>query len=139
MQITREADYAIRCVLHLSQYHGEVKVVDEIARAKSIPRVFLSKILQKLSRAGIVRSYRGVKGGFELAKRPGDISLLDVIEAIDGPVAMNRCAIDRRLCSLSDECVVHPVWVELRKETERRLRKIDFRRLVALQAGVVKG
>jgi Rrf2 family protein len=139
MQITREADYAIRCVLYLSQYYGEVKVVDEIARAKSIPRVFLSKILQKLSRAGIVRSHRGVKGGFELAKRPGDISLLDVIEAIDGPVAMNRCAIDRRLCSLSDECVVHPVWVELRKEIERRLRKIDFGRLVALQARVVKG
>jgi len=130
MQITRQADYAIRCVLYLSQYRGEVKVVDEIARAKSIPRVFLSKILQKLTKAGIVRSYRGVKGGFELARRPRDISLLDVIEAIDGPVALNICAIDKKMCSLSNTCSVHPVWVKLRRELERRLREYNFERLL---------
>jgi len=130
MQITRQADYAIRCVLYLSQCRGEVKVVDEIARAKSIPRVFLSKILQKLTKAGIVRSYRGVKGGFELARRPRDISLLDVIEAIDGPVALNICAIDKKMCSLSNTCSVHPVWVKLRRELERRLREYNFERLL---------
>jgi len=117
-------------VLYLSQYRGEVKVVDEIARAKSIPRVFLSKILQKLTKAGIVRSYRGVKGGFELARRPRDISLLDVIEAIDGPVALNICAIDKKMCSLSNTCSVHPVWVKLRRELERRLREYNFERLL---------
>ncbi len=139
MQITREADYAIRCVLHLSESEGEIVMVNEIAKARKIPRSFLAKILQRLAKAGIIKSFRGVNGGYQLAKSPEKINLLDVIEAIDGPVAMNRCAIDRRMCSLSDECVVHPVWVELRKETERRLRKIDFRRLMVLQVGVVKG
>ncbi|MFN3479616.1 MAG: RrF2 family transcriptional regulator [Thermodesulfovibrionales bacterium] len=107
MQIT-QADYAIQCVLYLSQ-HPEVKVVDDIARAKSIPKVFLAKILQKLSKAGIVRSYRGVKDGFKLAKSRNS-SLLDVIEAIDGPVAMNIGAIDKKICNLSNACSVHPVW-----------------------------
>lgn len=128
--MTRQTDYAIRCLLYLSQHPNEVKVVDEIARAKSIPKVFLAKILQKLSRAGIVRSYRGVKGGYELAKKPRNISLLDVIESIEGPVALNICAIDKKLCSLSNTCSVHPVWVKLREETEKRLRKYSFERLL---------
>lgn len=130
MQITRQTDYAIRCVLYLAEHPDEVKVVDEIARSKSIPKVFLAKILQKLSKAGIVRSYRGVKGGFELAKRPKDITLLDVIEAIEGPVAMNICAIDKRLCNRSNQCSVHPVWVKLRQDTERKLRKYSIDRLI---------
>lgn len=130
MQMTRQIDYAIRCLLYLSQHPNEVKVVDEIARAKSIPKVFLAKILQKLSRAGIVRSYRGVKGGYELTKKPRNISLLDVIKAIEGPVAMNICAIDKKLCNLSNTCSVHPVWVKLREDTERKLRAYSFERLL---------
>lgn len=130
MQIIRQTDYAIRCVLYLAEHPNEVKVVNEIARSKSIPKVFLAKILQKLSKAGIVRSYKGVKGGFELAKRPKDITLLDVIEAIEGPVAMNICAIDKRLCNMSNQCSVHPVWVQLRQDTERKLRKYSIDRLI---------
>ncbi len=133
MQITREADYAIRCVLYLSEPQGEVIMVDKIAKAKKIPKSFLAKILQKLTKAGIVKSFRGVKGGFQLTVKPQKISLLDVIEAIDGPVAMNRCAIDKRMCSLSNECSVHPVWVELRKEVEARLRKTDFKKLLTVK------
>lgn len=130
MQITRQTDYAIRCVLYLAEHPDEVKVVDEIAKAKSIPKVFLAKILQKLSKAGIVRSYRGVKGGFELARRPKQISLLDIIEAIEGPVAMNICAIDRRLCNMSNSCSVHPVWVKLRMDTENKLRRYSIDKLI---------
>lgn len=131
MQITREADYAIRCILYLSESRGKVTMVDEIAKSKNIPRSFLAKILQKLAKAGIVRSFRGVKGGFQLAKKPEEVSLLDIINTIDGPVAMNRCTIDKRICRFSNECPVHRVWVELRKEVEDRLRKIDFEKLVA--------
>lgn len=123
MQITRETDYAIRCVLYLAGKRGSVTMVDEISRGKSIPKSFLAKILQKLGKAGIVRSYRGVKGGFELARSPDKISLLDLIEAIQGPVAMNACALDESVCSLSGSCSVHPVWIEVRREVESLLRK----------------
>ncbi|MEW6739929.1 MAG: Rrf2 family transcriptional regulator [Nitrospirota bacterium] len=130
MEITRETDYAIRCVLHLSEAPNDVIMVDEIAKAKSIPKSFLSKILQKLAKANIVKSYRGVKGGFQIAKAPREINLLDVIDAIEGPVAMNRCAVNKKFCSLSSNCTVHPVWVELRKDVEKKLKKIDFARLI---------
>lgn len=130
MQITRETDYAIRCVCYLAGKKNEVTMMDEIARSKTIPKSFLAKILQRLAKAKIVKSYRGVKGGFQLVRKPKEINLLDVIEAIEGPVAMNRCAIDKRMCNLSDTCSVHPVWVELRKMVEKRLRKSNFLSLI---------
>lgn len=133
MEITRETDYAIRCVLHLSESPNDVIMVDEIAKAKSIPKSFLSKILQKLAKANIVKSYRGVKGGFQIAKAPREINLLDVIEAIEGPVAMNRCAVDKKVCSLICNCVVHPIWVDLRKDVEKKLRRTDFAKLIESQ------
>lgn len=133
MEITRETDYAIRCVLHLSEAPNDVIMVDEIAKAKSIPKSFLAKILQKLAKANIVKSYRGVKGGFQIAKDPKEISLLDVIEATEGPVAMNRCAVNGKVCSLSSNCAVHPIWVELRKDVEKNLRKTDFAKLIKSQ------
>ena len=129
MEITRETDYAIRCVLYLSGKEESIIMADEISRAMSIPKSFLAKILQKLTKAGIVKSFRGVKGGFRLAKKPQQISLLDIIEAIEGPTAMNRCALDASFCNFSGTCTVHPVWVELRKIVENYLRKTNFRRL----------
>ncbi len=129
MQITREADYAIRCLLYLSRKQDEITMVDEIAREMLVPKSFLAKILQKLSRTKIVRSYRGVKGGFQLAKGPDKINLLDVIEAIEGPVAMNICAVDKKMCSLSNKCSVHPVWVRLKRDMERQLKQINFQSL----------
>src|SRR5512135_1502464 len=98
MQITRETDYAIRCVYYLAGKKSGVTMVDEISKEMNIPKSFLAKILQKLAKASLVKSYRGVKGGFELSRAPEEISLLGVIEAIQGPVAMNICALDSSLC-----------------------------------------
>lgn len=126
MQITRETDYAIRCVHYLAGKEGEVTMVDEIARQIYSPKSFLAKILQKLARANIVKSYRGVKGGFQLAREAKDVNLLDVIEAIQGPIAMNICAIDRKMCSFSNTCAIHPVWMEVRKQVEKLLKKRNF-------------
>lgn len=133
MQITRETDYAIRCVLHLSYSPDKVTMVDEIAKERKIPKSFLAKILQKLARAKIVKSFRGIKGGFRLAKKPREITLLDVIEVIEGPVAMNKCAINKKICSLSNSCSVHPVWVEIRKDVEKRLRQQNFEKLIKVR------
>ncbi|MBI5213884.1 MAG: Rrf2 family transcriptional regulator [Nitrospirae bacterium] len=126
MQITRETDYAIRCVYYLARRPDEVTMVEEIAREMSIPKSFLAKIVQKLVKAKIVKSYRGVKGGFQLSGSPDDISIYDVIEAVEGPVAMNVCAVDKKQCGFSAKCKVHPVWVELRKEVEQRLKSKKF-------------
>lgn len=126
MQITRETDYAIRCVYYLKNKPDEVTMVDEIAREMCIPKSFLAKILQKLSRAKIVQSYRGVKGGFQLARKPKNISIYDVIEAVEGPIAMNVCAVDRKQCGLSDRCKIYPIWVEVKREVKNMLKNKKF-------------
>ena len=128
--ITRKTDYAIRCVLYLAESGKETVMMNEIAEKAKIPKSFLAKILQRLAKAGIVMSRRGVKGGFKLAKKATDISLLDVVETMEGTVAMNLCAVDKKACSLSSSCCVHPVWVEIRKDAERRLRNMTFTKLL---------
>ena len=129
MEITRETDYAIRCVLYLSGKREEITMIDEIASEMEVPRSFLAKILQKLARASLVKSFRGVKGGFQLARTPARISLLDVVEAIEGEVAMNVCALDQSLCGRSNACPVHPAWVEIRKDFRKVLGKYNFEKL----------
>jgi len=129
MQITRETDYAIRCVLHLSEEPGKVIMVDAIAKDKKIPKSFLAKILQKLTKAGIVKSYRGVNGGYQLNRPPAEISLLNIIESMEGPVVMNECAINKKVCDRSDYCTVHPVWMNIRKIVERVLSDYNLETL----------
>ena len=87
MQITRQADYAVRAVYHLSKLEpGERAATSQIAKAQQIPPSFLAKIVSQLSVAGLLQTSRGARGGVSLARSPEEISLLEVIEAIDGPM-----------------------------------------------------
>lgn len=130
MYITREADYAVRCVLYLAEEPERIASAKKIAESMDIPKTFLAKILQRLSRKGIVTSTRGIMGGFRLAKEPSQINLLEVIEGIQGPSAMNVCAINRRICGRSGTCTVHPIWVELRRYVENTLKQQSFSKLI---------
>jgi len=130
MLITRETDYAIRCILYLAHDHDRIASVKEIARAMHIPKSFLAKILQRLVRNGILESIRGAQGGFRLKRKPSEISLLAILEAIQGRAAINICAIDSKRCRRSSTCTVHPVWVDIRKELEARLQKQSIAGLV---------
>src|ERR1700687_1882745 len=92
MQLTRAADYAVRVMIHLaSQPEGTVISKTILAKASEAPESFLSKILQSLARAGLIRARRGIVGGFTLLERGAEASLLDVVESIDGPIALNIC------------------------------------------------
>lgn len=126
MQITRETDYAIRCVLYLTSKTDRIVMVDEIAREMATPKSFLAKILQKLVKADIARSFRGVKGGFQLGREPKDITLLDVIVAIEGLIALNACVLDKSVCGFSGTCAVHPIWISLRGEFNELLARHNF-------------
>lgn len=127
--ITRESDYAVRCILYLSDNKDTLSSVKDIAEPMDIPQSFLAKILQRLLKAGLVESVRGAGGGFRLAMAPGDISLLDVVKAIDGTVSFNKCVDDNDFCDLRQECVMHPIWKELSADVEGVLGKKDFRTL----------
>lgn len=129
MQITRETDYAIRCLLHLARRPTRLAPVTEIAAAMGVPAVFLAKILQRLAKARLVVSQRGVQGGFLLAREPEAITLLDAVEAVQGEVALNRCAETGTHCVHEHACPAHPVWVRLSERLARDLARHTFRQL----------
>ncbi len=127
MQVTREGDYGIRSVLYLSrQPFKKVSFVNEISEEYKIPRSFLAKILQKLVKAKIVRSYRGVKGGFSLARQARDITVLEVLEAIEGKLALNICISDKKKCSFSKHCPSHILWMNVQAKVVDTLKKSNF-------------
>lgn len=112
MQLTRAADYAVRVMIYLaSQPERAVVSKSNLAKAAEAPESFLSKILQSLARAGLIQARRGTIGGFSLLPRGAEASLLDVVEAIDGPIALNICLTSGVSCHRHKECAAHDVWV----------------------------
>lgn len=137
MQITRQADYALRAMLFLARHdlkRDEVNwttaTTSRVAQEQKIPPSFLAKIISQLSIAGLIRTSRGAKGGIELAHKPEKISLLDVVEAIDGPIMLNECTSDSSLCLFGDTCPIHEVWCTTQAEMVRKLKETTFDKLI---------
>ncbi|MBI2330943.1 MAG: Rrf2 family transcriptional regulator [Chloroflexi bacterium] len=134
MQITRQADYAVRAVLHLAR-NGETRTATSvIAEEQRIPPSFLAKIISQLSIAGLLHTSRGARGGVTLAREPKEITLLEVIEAIDGPIQLNECVGDTGTCSFDDNCPLRPVWCEAQEQLVNRLKGTNFADMIAKQA-----
>jgi Rrf2 family protein len=127
MQITRQADYAVRAVVYLSKL-GEDKraATSQIAEEQQIPPSFLAKIVSQLSVAGLLYTSRGARGGVSLAKDPSEISLLEVVEAIDGPILLNECVAEHSVCVFGDSCQIRPVWCDAQAELVQTLKETTF-------------
>ena len=126
MQITRQADYAVRAMVYLTQHPEKKAATGLIAKEKNIPPSFLAKIVSQLSVAGLLLTSRGAHGGVSLAKPPEAISILDVVEAIDGPILLNDCVSDASSCSLNDDCPLKPVWCDAQQMLVEHLSKSTF-------------
>jgi len=132
MQITRQADYAIRAVLYISKLgENQRAATSQIAQEQRIPPSFLAKIISQLSIAGLLQTSRGARGGVMLAKTPEEITLLDVVEAIDGPIALNECVGDQEACSFGDECPLRPIWCDAQDDLVKRLKATNFAQFAA--------
>lgn len=131
MQITRQADYAVRAVLHLARNGEQRTATSSIAEEQRIPPSFLAKIISQLSIAGLLHTSRGARGGVTLARNPHEITLLEVIEAIDGPIQLNECVGDTGSCSFDENCPLRPVWCEAQEDLVRRLKGTNFADMVA--------
>jgi Rrf2 family protein len=132
MQITRQADYAVHAVLFLAQIkNGSRTATSVVAKEQHIPASFLAKIIAQLSVAGLLHTSRGARGGITLAREPKDITLLEVIEAIAGPVQLNECVASDRGCTFGDHCPIKLVWCQAQEELVARLRNTDFGQLLA--------
>ncbi len=127
MQITRQADYAVRAVLYLTRLdESERAATSTIAEEQHIPPSFLAKIISQLSIAGLLHTSRGARGGVTLARAPKEITLLEVVEAIDGPIQLNECVGNEGTCSFDGECPLRSVWCEAQDELVTRLRATNF-------------
>lgn len=127
MQLNRQTDYALRAVLYLASH--PLANIGEVAEAQFVPQDFLAKIIQKLARADIVKTHRGVGGGISLARPPGKINMLEVIEAMEGPLALNRCFSHPGECPREYFCAIHDELASVQAGLARSLAKIDMGRL----------
>ena len=128
MRLSRKSDYALRAVRHLSSLPtGRLGSINSVSEAESIPREFLAKILKDLTRGSILVSYQGVTGGYRLARKPKEVTFLDVIEAIDGPVHLNLCTEGKNCnCDQYDTCPMRAFWETQEVVFKKSLGKQHF-------------
>ncbi len=132
MQITRASDYAVRVIIHLAGLTpGAMVRQSELSKATEVSGHFLSKVLQQLVRSRLIRSRRGSGGGFSLAVPPTSISLLDVVEAIEGPVRLNQCIEEGPSCTRKSWCPAHQIWAEAQAAVVNVLGGASMARLAA--------
>ena len=132
LKLTNAADYAIRCMLYIASFPEERVVLRaEVAEAQNIPPSFTAKILRELVRAGLLHSSRGVNGGFSMARPAAEVDLLQIVEAIEGPVALTDCIPDPGDCEHSANCPACGVWGEVQAHIVRILRDATLEGLVS--------
>ncbi|MEW5762714.1 MAG: Rrf2 family transcriptional regulator [Bacillota bacterium] len=134
--IRRNTEYAIRALVHLATSPEGVVSAGEIARAQDIPIDFLQKVMQKLTRAGLVVSHRGVQGGFSLARAPQEVNLLEVVTVMQGKPAVNRCFLGKDSCPRAPACRLKNNWLALEQKLAAFLAGVTLKELAnQLKAG----
>jgi FeS assembly SUF system regulator len=106
LKLTKKADYGLIALKHLAMLNGQTASAKEMADRYAIPLPLLSKVLQKLTKAGFLRSEHGTNGGYRLAKGASDITTLEVVMAMDGPVVLTSCFTDHEKCEQHTLCSV---------------------------------
>lgn len=128
LRLSREADYSLLAMVYIaSQPEGQMAYRRDIAAHYNIPREFLAKVLQKLSRHGLVKSYRGMQGGYQLAREADRITLADLIEAVDGPLTLVDCQCPPYDCGQESACTVKTVMSEVQQGILRVLVGVTLR------------
>ena len=127
MHLTRQSDYGVRAILHLANLpYGEVVQTREIAAREDIPGKYLPSIIRTLARAGLIRTLRGNQGGVTLAKPPEEISLREVIEAVEGPIILVQCLRGPKQCAHEEDCSFMPVCENLQNMLVGQLESTTF-------------
>ncbi len=127
MHITLEADYAVRIVERLAA-SGKRMDAKSISEEACVTLRFALKILRKLVASGIIKSFKGTQGGYELAKKPEDISLKDVIETVEGKYYLSRCLSEEHGCNrgMSGKCRFQKVYDKISSDVEKMLDSYTF-------------
>ncbi len=126
MRLAPASELAVRGTLVLAERHGQGPItLGAVCEARGLPRQYLTKIFSSLAKADIITPIRGKKGGYTLSRSPSDISILEVIETIEGPIWLNLCQHEPPKCDEAD-CLLRPVWTELQQVIRERLAKMSL-------------
>ena len=131
LRLTNAGDYAIRSMIFIASLPEDAVVLrSEICETQKIPSSFMAKILRSLVRAQLLRSTRGVNGGFSLARPAVDVTLLDILEAIEGPLGLTDCVPNPEECEHSMNCPANAVWARVQNSIKQILRSSTLEDLV---------
>lgn len=125
--IGRQTDYAARLLLHLACLEPGARVtIAEVAAQRLLPTAFVRRLVGKLTRVGILATVRGLGGGIRLAKPAEQITLLDLVNAMEGGVALNHCVNNLHTCPLANGCPVQSAWSSVTNTLEESLASVTF-------------
>jgi Rrf2 family protein len=132
LQITNQADYALRAMLYLSRLgYGKRAPSNVIAEEMNMSRIFLSRINTQLVNARLIQTWRGARGGVALSRPPSEISVYDVLTAVDGPIRLVGCLEDPDCCPFSGTCPLHKFWIRTEQVLTDHLKGTSLQDLVA--------
>lgn len=121
MKLSPAAEFAVRGALVLAQNYGDgPTTLDSICESRGLSKQYLVKIFASLGRAGLITPVRGKKGGYLLSRDPADINLLELIEAVEGPIAVNFCQHDPPRCDNID-CALRIMWADIQQYIRSKL------------------
>lgn len=131
-QLTHSTGYAIRGLKRLVQA-GRPMHIEQIALAERLSPTFMAKVFQSLARAGLVRSKRGRGGGVELARPASEMTVLEIVEAMEGPIMNRFCLLDHTAdCGDGRHCQVHEIWAAVQTATAEILRQTTLARMLGV-------
>ncbi len=131
MKLSLVTEYGIRGMVHLATAERDRRVsLEEICESGSIPRNYLSKIFQSLVKAGLIVSFRGRGGGFSLARAPERISLMDLVQSLEGESSLTRCVVRAQNCDEGAPCLVHQFWSTAESKMRNELAKCSLKDIV---------
>ena len=135
----RKGDYSVRAVLDLARHHGDRRKAREIAGEMDIPHRYLTQILAGLVQHGVLTAVAGPSGGYLLARTPADITLLEVVEAAEGPIELEQCVLRGGPCSWEESCPVHIPWARAQNALAAQLAATSFADLASSAAEIDAG
>jgi Rrf2 family protein len=131
MKISTKIRYGTRAMLELALHYGEGPIeLKEIAKKENISIKYLEQVIIPLRTAGLVKSMRGSKGGYSLAKPPSEVILNDLIEILDGPVNLIECLQDPKICQKTPSCVTRDIWKEVSDAINRIFHSITLQDMI---------
>ncbi len=127
MKISTRGRYGLRILLDLALFDSEKpRLIRDIAQSQKISEKYVSRLIIDLRRAGMVRSIRGAKGGFKIFKKPAEITLLDVVEVMEGPLSIVGCVALPEKCTSSTRCSTRQIWDKVNSDIRESLRKFTL-------------